>query len=361
MALPHRRSTERDGAMTITRKRLFDRGWDRQLTDQMSDDEIVENFFDQLDTRDYEIRALRERVERAELLYQRAAADLDQARRHLASYIADGAMTIEDELSAHEAMRQDAIASRDAAESERDETLDILVEIEMLCRELAPWIQAHQDDEPDSSWYPRLVRLAIEHHRRIVDTHRRIVDTQAATITNMSSQNANVCAALYAEQDRTNALRAERDEATRLARLWEGAANRHLATLADVLGVPADDDVAILDALRAERDAAIQCARAPEEVRRTIVELLDEERRVNGEESASALVVRAWLASLDSTAQQKASITVCAQCGAADVQITAWVKANTGEVINGEPPTSDVWCPHCETMVETYEEDQTPE
>ena len=201
------------------------------------------------------IGALRERAERAEREREEA--------RDLAEHRGDQIVRL-------------YVAIKDA-ERERDETLDILVEIEMLCRELAPWIQAHQDDEPDSSWYPRLVRLAIEHHRRIVDTHRRIVDTQAATITNMSSQNANVCAALYAEQDRTNALRDERDAAIERAERAEMERDEE-RRLADVRGEMLTKAEEALDACRREssiymnhyayaskeRDAAIQRAEKSE-------------------------------------------------------------------------------------------------
>lgn len=40
---------------------------------------------------------------------------------------------------------------------------------------------------------------------------------------------------------------------------------------------------------------------------------------------------------------------VCAECGCADIEVTAWVSLNTGEVVDGgDGPTDQVWCPECE-------------
>lgn len=58
---------------------------------------------------------------------------------------------------------------------------------------------------------------------------------------------------------------------------------------------------------------------------------------------------------------RRGSITTCATCGSADVQVTAWIKANGDEIIDGEPPTDQVWCPHCDREVDTYVEEVDPE
>lgn len=38
----------------------------------------------------------------------------------------------------------------------------------------------------------------------------------------------------------------------------------------------------------------------------------------------------------------------CPECGCTDVEVSAWVNANTHQVINGEGPTDNAWCPQCE-------------
>lgn len=50
-------------------------------------------------------------------------------------------------------------------------------------------------------------------------------------------------------------------------------------------------------------------------------------------------------------------VTTCAQCESADVQITAWINATTSEIIPGDGPTDQSWCPHCNAEVSTYVED----
>lgn len=39
----------------------------------------------------------------------------------------------------------------------------------------------------------------------------------------------------------------------------------------------------------------------------------------------------------------------CAECGSTAIESTAWIDYNTAAIVDGEPPTSDVWCPICET------------
>jgi len=37
----------------------------------------------------------------------------------------------------------------------------------------------------------------------------------------------------------------------------------------------------------------------------------------------------------------------CAECGSTNVQVSAWVDANTGKVLDGEGPASRPWCEDC--------------
>lgn len=39
---------------------------------------------------------------------------------------------------------------------------------------------------------------------------------------------------------------------------------------------------------------------------------------------------------------------VCPYCRGARVQYTAWIDANTGAVVDGEPPRDANWCADCE-------------
>lgn len=38
----------------------------------------------------------------------------------------------------------------------------------------------------------------------------------------------------------------------------------------------------------------------------------------------------------------------CPECGCTDVEVSAWINANSLQVIDGEGPTSNAWCPQCE-------------
>jgi hypothetical protein len=44
----------------------------------------------------------------------------------------------------------------------------------------------------------------------------------------------------------------------------------------------------------------------------------------------------------------RTSWDACPECGCTDVEVSAWVNANTDEVINSEGPTDNAWCPQCE-------------
>ncbi len=41
------------------------------------------------------------------------------------------------------------------------------------------------------------------------------------------------------------------------------------------------------------------------------------------------------------------TLLACAACGCTDVEVDAWVHANTGEVIDDEGPHGEEWCPRC--------------
>lgn len=41
---------------------------------------------------------------------------------------------------------------------------------------------------------------------------------------------------------------------------------------------------------------------------------------------------------------------ICSKCGGANVQHAAWVRPNTGEVVNDEGPTDDTWCEDCKEL-----------
>ena len=41
-------------------------------------------------------------------------------------------------------------------------------------------------------------------------------------------------------------------------------------------------------------------------------------------------------------------LTLCGACGSDQIQSTAWVVHNTGEIVQSEGPTDDVWCPDCD-------------
>ena len=47
---------------------------------------------------------------------------------------------------------------------------------------------------------------------------------------------------------------------------------------------------------------------------------------------------------------------LCGECGSADIQATAWIHVNTGEVVNDEGPTDQLWCPDCEADCSTLED-----
>lgn len=38
----------------------------------------------------------------------------------------------------------------------------------------------------------------------------------------------------------------------------------------------------------------------------------------------------------------------CSKCGGSNVQNAAWVRPNTGEVVNDEGPIGDTWCEDCD-------------
>lgn len=45
-------------------------------------------------------------------------------------------------------------------------------------------------------------------------------------------------------------------------------------------------------------------------------------------------------------------LVCCEACGALDIQVTAWVRANSGETVDGDPPLEEVWCDTCEANVD---------
>ena len=47
----------------------------------------------------------------------------------------------------------------------------------------------------------------------------------------------------------------------------------------------------------------------------------------------------------------------CALCGSDQLHWTAWVMANTDEVVGDDSPTNDTWCPVCEQFDGGYIED----
>ena len=47
---------------------------------------------------------------------------------------------------------------------------------------------------------------------------------------------------------------------------------------------------------------------------------------------------------------------LCGECGSADIQSTAWTVVNTGEVVNDDGPTDQIWCPDCEQECSTLED-----
>lgn len=59
--------------------------------------------------------AARQERDEARMLWAACRADLDQTKRHLASYITDGDMTIDEERSAAEVLREDMVRQRDEA------------------------------------------------------------------------------------------------------------------------------------------------------------------------------------------------------------------------------------------------------
>lgn len=38
----------------------------------------------------------------------------------------------------------------------------------------------------------------------------------------------------------------------------------------------------------------------------------------------------------------------CVWCDCTDIQHTAWVEYNSGELLSGDPPTDDIFCPQCD-------------
>jgi hypothetical protein len=41
-------------------------------------------------------------------------------------------------------------------------------------------------------------------------------------------------------------------------------------------------------------------------------------------------------------------LDACPECGCTDIEVSAWVHANTNQVSNSEGPLDDAWCPQCE-------------
>lgn len=41
-------------------------------------------------------------------------------------------------------------------------------------------------------------------------------------------------------------------------------------------------------------------------------------------------------------------LNACPECGCTDVEVSAWVHANTNELSESEGPTDQAWCPQCE-------------
>lgn len=37
----------------------------------------------------------------------------------------------------------------------------------------------------------------------------------------------------------------------------------------------------------------------------------------------------------------------CSHCGCTDVEVSAWIYANTNEITPSDPPVDDAWCPQC--------------
>jgi hypothetical protein len=54
--------------------------------------------------------------------------------------------------------------------------------------------------------------------------------------------------------------------------------------------------------------------------------------------------------------ETKLPLLRCSACGSDDIQATAWIHANTGEVINDDGPTDQLWCPDCESDCSTIED-----
>lgn len=46
---------------------------------------------------------------------------------------------------------------------------------------------------------------------------------------------------------------------------------------------------------------------------------------------------------------QRSEFEACADCGCTDVEVSAWVRANGGFVVEGEGPLEGAWCPRCES------------
>jgi len=43
------------------------------------------------------------------------------------------------------------------------------------------------------------------------------------------------------------------------------------------------------------------------------------------------------------------TVQVCPDCGSRDAQVTAWIDANTSQIMDDEGPLGGAWCPVCET------------
>lgn len=73
--------------------------------------------------------------------------------------------------------------------------------------------------------------------------------------------------------------------------------------------------------------------------------------RLTPDERARAKVFRDELARLKRHYKRDhdGTLLACSTCGCLDIQLTAWVEANSGEPTGDEGPSADVWCPECET------------
>lgn len=47
---------------------------------------------------------------------------------------------------------------------------------------------------------------------------------------------------------------------------------------------------------------------------------------------------------------------MCGECGSTDIQGTAWVTVNSGEVVEDDGPTDQIWCPECDHDCSTVED-----